>query len=253
MFPVNEASGMPSSSYIILTYRLWTQGSRMKEGDAMKLFLVPLLASLCLCTVLAQPSTEEAEAELARAVQTLQGATSYTFAYDVSPSVDATSNIIGEGQVDFATQAWQYTLQSDPSDPDADSSKNGEWITVDGTWYHNPGSGWTVAAPDFTNAGITGIIAPFASYDTLKMLGTEDSFGAAHWVGRETVDGIEADHYQFSVKDMPLYGTATYDVWIAGEGEAITHIILAATPEGKTTNTVRYSNINQPVSIEVPQ
>lgn len=212
-----------------------------------------LLLGLALSAALAQPSAEEAEAALARAVRALQEATSYSFAYDVSPSVDATSNITGEGRADLAGRAWQYTLQSDPGDPNADVGKNGEWIMVDNAWYHNSGSAWAAAGPDFTNMGITGIIAPFASYSTLKMLGTEETFEALHWVGRETVAGVEMDHYRFSFSDLPLYGTGTYDVWLAEEGESVTQVVLAVTPEGKATNTVRYSGIDEPVSIEAPQ
>jgi hypothetical protein len=218
--------------------------------------LVTVLLGLCLCIGcigLAQPSAEEAEAALARAVQALQEATSYHFAYDVSPSVDATSNITGEGQADLGARAWRYTLQSDPGDPNADRSKDGEWIVVDSAWYHNPGTGWTLAGPDFTNSGITGILAPFASYGTLQMLGTEETFEVLHWVGQEVVDGVEMDHYRFSFSDLPLYGTGAYDLWLAEEEGRVVRVVLAVTPEGRATNTVRYSNIGEPVSIAVPR
>lgn len=213
-------------------------------------FSVMIVACLLLSFAWAQPV--DAETELQSAVEALENATSYRFEYSISPNADATSLITGEGEFDRAANAWRYTVTTDPTDPKVDHSVNGEWISVNYTSYHNNGNGWTSGAMDFTPMGIGMLPAPFMSYSTLEMLGSEDTFTELTWLGREVLHGVDADHYRFSTKDMPVYGTAQFGVWIAKEAGTVTLVVLAVTPEGKLTNEVVYSRFSEPVSIEAP-
>lgn len=200
----------------------------------------------------AQSEVSEVEREFALAIQALAQAQSYHFSYSITPNADASTLITGEGKADLQANAWQYTRQSDSSDAEVDHSLDGEWIVKDSAWYQDSGTGWAISNGDFTNTGIVSLIGAFSAYDTFKMLGTEESFEEVALIGSEQVDGLEAEHYQFTISNMPLYGTGTYDAWVSKEGDEITRVILRTTPEGGPANQITFTDLNKPVGIEAP-
>ena len=215
-------------------------------------FPLLVLALLLLPVSLAQEPGAEFEADLTQALQALADATSYHFTYRMAPNVDATTQITGEGMRDKTANSWRYTIASDPSDPKVDHSQNGDWLIVDGVHYHNAGSGWTTGGINFTNSGITSALAPFESYGTLKQLSSGDNFRPLEHHGLDDQHGVPADHYSFATIDMPMYGTAQFDIWIAKDGDDVGFVAVGVTPDGKPMNVVTYSHLNEPVAIEAP-
>lgn len=215
-----------------------------------------LMMTLLLCAAaVAQPDTAEAEEALRRAVAALDGA-SFHFSYRFWPSTAATSAVHGEGMADLDAQRWSYTVHSDPSDPQADASADGEWVIVAGGWYRRQaGQGWASEAPDFTFAGVSAILAPFASYDNLRRLAGDDEDGldALRWLGREALDGLEADRYAFATRGLSFYGSSAFEAWLSEDGRGgFERIVLVFTPEGGQPNRVSFHRIAEPVHIEAP-
>lgn len=214
-----------------------------------------LLTLLASALVAAQPDTVAAEEALRRAAAALEGA-SFHFSYRFWPDTEATSAVTGEGIADLDAQRWHYTVHSDPTDPRADLTADGEWIIVAGSWYHRPsGSAWTTGAPDFTFAGVSAILAPFASYDNLRRLAgdDQDKLDELRWLGRETLGGLEADRYAFATHDLSFYGSSAFEAWLSEDGRGgFERIVLVFTPEGGQPNSVSFSRITEPVEVEAP-
>lgn len=216
-----------------------------------------MTALLALTTALIAAAHEElprAESAVSRAVEALDAA-SFHFDYSFWPNPQATGFTTGAGQADVGEQRWRYTVVSDSTDTGADRSSDGEWIIVGGAWYHNAGAGWVTGAYDFTFSGITAVVLPFASYRNLVHLAVdnEEALTELEFLGRENVDGLEADHYSFSVRDMPLYGTAAYDAWLSEDAGTFSRIILQFTPDGGRPNRVTFTRIGEPVDIAAPE
>jgi hypothetical protein len=218
----------------------------------MRSLLAVAVASLLL-TGVAQSSGATAEDAVRQAVGTLNGS-SFHFSYSLWPGLQATSPVSGEGDMDRATQSWRYIVQAAADDPGADRSRDGEWVMADGTMYYNDGSGWVDAAMDFTYLGVTGAITPFESYEFASMLASPDgqNLEPLEFVGREVVNGLEADHYRFATDNLPVLGTGEFNIWISQEGESYSRIILQVTTADGHKNRVAYSNIGVPVSIAAP-
>jgi hypothetical protein len=188
------------------------------------------------------------------AIETLQNAESYSFSYSLIPSVDATSPISGQGEADLANHAWRYTVSSDPDDPNADRSRDGEWIVVGGLPYRRTNGEWEMGM-DFTHAGITSMVGAFANYATFEMMAEADPDAGLEEValiGTEVIEGEEAEHYRFATEGMPLYGTATYDAWISMADGRVSRVVLAITAEDGQVNRVAFHGIDEPVTIEAP-
>lgn len=214
-----------------------------------------LLAAAAISLLLVAGAQESAEAPIdvvERAMGQL-AVSDYRFSYDLYPSVDATSRIRGEGEYDADTSSWHYTLQADPTDPGADQSKNGEWLVAGGMPSFNGGNGWEMSF-DFTYMGIGSATTPFGMYRTLEMMADPDAgnLEPLTLLGRESVDGAEADHYSFATTEMPVVGTGRFDIWLSPEGDGFGRVIVEVSRVDRTDRVVYY-DIGQDVTIEAPQ
>lgn len=211
-----------------------------------------LLAVAALFGWAAAQDTAEHFAEVTRALEVI-GDSDYRFSYEIYPTVDATSRISGEGERDADTQGWRYTVVSDPADPGANRSSDGEWVVVGGVGHHNAGDAWNMSF-DFTHMGISSAGTPFAMYETLEMLaaGDTEKLEPLTLVGTENVDGVDAEHYTFATTDMPVVGTGRFDIWLTPEGDGFSRVIVQIT-KGERIDRVVYYDIGQDVTVEAPQ
>lgn len=196
-----------------------------------------MLATFAWASATTTPAGEEA---LRRAVDLLTSS-GFRFEYSFWPSPESTAYTTGSGYGDLTTTTWHYTVATDPA-----GSADGTWIIKDGTWYQNG----QAAAPDFTFMGVAAIIAPFASYEALSAM--QEGFVPLAYLGRELVDGLEAEHYRFSTEDMPMYGTSVFDAYLSESGNGFEGITLVFTPEGGRPNRVAFSHLGESMEVTAP-
>jgi len=126
------------------------------------------------------------------------------------------------------------------------------WTFEDGQWEEVPvfvaeamSQAALVYAPSVTWSGLFGTLQPDATY-----------------VGTETVNGVEADHYSATYQQWGAYWQgdlvdAAGDVWIATDGYPVRYDFSATGIDemgnrGTVTWTMNLSDVNQPIEIEPP-
>lgn len=195
-------------------------------------------------------------------IQGMAGLDSYEFrisAVTVGPNSADRSEVTATGAADKAAELRHQsmtTTSTSADDPEASTSTTESWITSDLTCsFDGEEYSSEMANPigtDFGSllSGVFDIVIPDSN---------------SQKVGGDTIAGVSADHYTFSIKGLGadsgwLVDTNEGEVWVAKDGGYVLKYVVnvsmradAQSSEMYTLQlTLEFTSVNQPVTIQVP-
>lgn len=195
-------------------------------------------------------------------IQGMASLDSYEFrisSVTVGPNSADRSEMTATGAADKAAELRHQTSTSSSTsadDPEPSSSTSESWMTADLTCSFD-GEEYTSEAAnpigtDFGSllSGVFDIVIPSANSSK---------------VGDDTVAGIAADHYKFSIKGLGadsgwLVDTNEGEVWVAKDGGYVLKYVVNVSMRADAQSsemysvqlTLEFTSVNQPVTIQVP-
>ena len=180
----------------------------------------------------------------------------------IGPTQMDRSEMAGQGAVDAALDASHYTMTSTDSsadDPEPYTSVTESWTSIDATCESSDGEYTKETKNPFTSdvgpvlSGLFDIVVPS---------------GNAVLVGTETVAGVSAEHYTFTIEGLGA-GTGVQvdqnsgELWVAVDGGYMLKYVVNASmtsgPAGSAesevntiTMTLQLTSVNQPVNVAMP-